>query len=181
MMILGYVRGEPEDQELNTQIEALTVAGVERVFTDNITGDDLGRPALDAMLKSLQREDIVVVTTYSRLASSLSDLMEIIEQFEALGVAFRFLEENIDTTKPGGKLAVTVFSSLARFERKRLARRTRERLVNCGQRGTRIGRPAALSPAQKQIVKQMRDVDHWPVPTIASVFNVSPSTIRKVE
>jgi DNA-directed RNA polymerase specialized sigma24 family protein len=41
------------------------------------------------------------------------------------------------------------------------------------------GRPPALSPAQKEEVRRMRDAEHRPLPEIAALFRVSVKTVRR--
>ena len=179
-MILGYARVSTADQQLDSQLDALSKAGAERIFADTITGTARTRPELDQLMTQLRPGDVVVVTKYDRLARSLKDLLDIVEQIKAQGAGFRSLAEDIDTTTPAGRLVFHVFASIAQFERERIAERTREGLEAARRRGRIGGRPHALSPAQKIEVKRMRDEELRPLPEIAALFKVSTKTIRRV-
>ncbi len=179
-MILGYARVSTADQQLDSQLDALSTAGAERIFADTITGTARTRPELDQLMRQLRPGDVVVVTKYDRLARSLKDLLDIVEQIKAQGAGFRSLAEDIDTTTPAGRLVFHVFASIAQFERERIAERTREGLEAARRRGRIGGRPHALSPAQKIEVKRMRDEELRPLPEIAALFKVSTKTIRRV-
>ena len=179
-MILGYARVSTADQQLDSQRDALSTAGVERIFADTITGTARTRPELDQLMRQLRPGDVVVVTKYDRLARSLKDLLDIVEQIKAQGAGFRSLAEDIDTTTPAGRLVFHVFASIAQFERERIAERTREGLEAARRRGRIGGRPHALSPAQKIEVKRMRDEELRSLPEIAALFKVSTKTIRRV-
>lgn len=179
-MILGYARVSTADQQLDSQRDALSTAGAERIFADTITGTARTRPELDQLMRQLRPGDVVVVTKYDRLARSLKDLLDIVEQIKAQGAGFRSLAEDIDTTTPAGRLVFHVFASIAQFERERIAERTREGLEAARRRGRIGGRPHALSPAQKIEVKRMRDEELRPLPEIAALFKVSTKTIRRV-
>ena len=179
-MILGYARVSTKDQNLDGQRDALTAAGAERIFADTITGTARTRPELDRLLLALRSGDVVVVTKYDRLARSLKDLLEIVDQIQAQGAGFRSLGEDIDTTSPAGRLVFHVFASIAQFERERIVERTKEGLEAARKRGRVGGRPPTLSPAQKAEVRRMRDEEHRPIPEIAALFNVSDKTIRRV-
>lgn len=179
-MILGYARVSTADQQLDSQLDALSTAGAERIFADTITGTARTRPELDQLMRQLRPGDVVVVTKYDRLARSLKDLLDIVEQIKAQGAGFRSLAEDIDTTTPAGRLVFHVFASIAQFERERIAERTREGLEAERRRGRIGGRPHALSPAQKIEVKRMRDEELRPLPEIAALFKVSTKTIRRV-
>lgn len=179
-MILGYARVSTKDQNIDGQQDALTSVGAERIFADTITGTARSRPELDRLLSELRNGDVVVVTKYDRLARSLKDLLEIVEQIQAKGAGFRSLGEDIDTTTPAGRLIFHVFASIAQFERERIVERTKEGLAAARKRGRVGGRPPALSPAQKTEAKRMRDEEHRPIPEIADLFKVSDKTIRRV-
>jgi DNA invertase Pin-like site-specific DNA recombinase len=178
-MILGYARVSTEEQHLDAQADALAAAGAGRVFADKISGTARQRPELDRLLDQLRPGDVVVVTKYDRLARSLRDLLDIVEQIQAQGAGFRSLAEDIDTTTPAGRLVFHVFASIAQFERERISERTREGLEAARRRGRVGGRPPALSAAQKAEVRRMRDEEGRALRDIAALFRVSTKTIRR--
>ena len=178
-MIIGYARVSTDDQKLESQTDALTEAGAERVFADKITGSARSRPQLDQMLDHLREGDVVVVTKYDRLARSLRDLLDIVEVIAERGAGFRSLAEDIDTTTPAGRLVFHVFASIAQFERERISERTREGLQAARKRGRVGGRPPALSAVQRDEVRRMRDDEHRPLAEIARLFKVSTKTVRR--
>jgi len=178
-MIIGYARVSTDDQSLDSQTDALSVAGAEKVFADKISGSRRARRELDRMLEQLRDGDVVTVTKYDRLARSLKDLLEIVEAIRERGAGFRSLAEDIDTTTPAGRLVFHVFASIAQFERERISERTREGLASARKRGRIGGRPPALSALQKVEVRRMRDEEHRPAPEIARLFGVSERTVRR--
>lgn len=178
-MIIGYARVSTDDQNLDAQTDALTEAGAERIFADKITGSARKRPELDQLIDQLRDGDIVVVTKYDRLARSLRDLLDIVEAIGSKGAGFRSLAEDIDTTTSAGRLIFHVFASIAQFERERISERTREGLEAARKRGRVGGRPPALTKAQKDEVRRMRDEEGRKLPEIAELFKVSVKTIRR--
>ena len=178
-MIIGYARVSTDDQSLNSQTDALSAAGAEKVFADKISGSRRARPELDRMLEQLRDGDVVTVTKYDRLARSLKDLLEIVETIRERGAGFRSLAEDIDTTTPAGRLVFHVFASIAQFERERISERTKEGLDSARKRGRIGGRPPALSPSQKDEVRRMRDDESRPAAEIARLFKVSERTVRR--
>ncbi|MFG6599843.1 MULTISPECIES: recombinase family protein [unclassified Sulfitobacter] len=179
-MIIGYARVSTDDQNLDSQSDALSAAGAEKVFADKISGSRRARPELDRMLEQLRDGDIVTVTKYDRLARSLKDLLEIVEAIRECGAGFRSLAEDIDTTTPAGRLVFHVFASIAQFERERISERTKEGLAAARKRGRVGGRPPALTTAQKDEVRHMRDEEHRAIAEIARLFKVSQRTVRRV-
>jgi len=178
-MILGYARVSTDDQLLDAQADALTAAGAERIFADKISGSTRKRPQLDRLLDQLRPGDVIVVTKYDRLARSLRDLLDIVEVINERGAGFRSLAEDIDTTTPAGRLVFHVFASIAQFERERISERTREGLEAAKKRGRVGGRPPALSAAQRDEVRRMRDEEGRRLSEIAQLFRVSVKTVRR--
>jgi len=178
-MIIGYARVSTDEQNLDSQLDVLSAAGAEKLFADKITGTARQRPELERLLDHLRGGDVVIVTKYDRLARSLRDLLEIVERIEATGAGFRSLAEDIDTTTPAGRLIFHVFASIAQFERERISERTKEGLAAARKRGRVGGRPPALTPAQKEEVRRLRDQDGRAITEIAVLFRVSTRTIRR--
>lgn len=178
-MIFGYARVSTNDQRLDAQTDALMAAGVERVFADVISGSVRARPELDRLLDQLREGDVIVVAKYDRLARSLKDLLDIVEQIQTRGAGFRSLAEDIDTTTPAGRLVFHVFASIAQFERERISERTREGLAAAKARGRVGGRPPALTEAQRRAVVRM-GAEGTSLREIAGLFRVSTRTVRRV-
>lgn len=178
-MIIGYARVSTDDQNLDAQTDALIEAGAERTFSETMSGAKAKRSELARMIDQLRNDDVVIVTKYDRLARSLRDLLDIVDAIKGRGAGFRSLAEDIDTTTPAGELIFHVFASIAQFERRRIAERTREGLAAARKRGRIGGRPPALSPDQKVEVKRMRDAERRPLREIASLFKVSVQTVRR--
>lgn len=178
-MHFGYARVSTADQSLDSQADALTAAGAERIFSDTISGTKRKRPELDKLLDQLRSGDVVTVTKYDRLARSLPDLLDIVKTIEERKAGFRSLAEDIDTTTPAGRLIFHVFAFIAQFERERISERTREGLAAARKRGRVGGRPPALSTDQKIEVCRMPDEEGRSIKTIARLFKVSENTVRR--
>ena len=76
-MKIGYCRVSTSEQNLDLQERALRAAGVERVFSDKMSGTSRERQGLDDLLAFACGGDCVVVWRLDRLARSLKDLIEI--------------------------------------------------------------------------------------------------------
>jgi DNA invertase Pin-like site-specific DNA recombinase len=60
---------------------------------------------------------VFVVCRLDRLARSMTDLRQIVDQLDAKGVAFRCLQQGaIDTTRSEGRLLLNILASFAEFE-----------------------------------------------------------------
>ena len=70
------------------------------------------RPGLQQARGYVRPGDCLVVWKLDRLGRSLSHLLSIVTTFQAQGVAFRSLTEQMDTTLPQGTFLLRVFGAL---------------------------------------------------------------------
>ena len=103
-MLVGYARVSTSDQDPALQLDALKRAGCDRVYTETASGAQRDRPELKAALDYMRSGDTLVVWRLDRLARSMRQLIETVEDLEDREVAFRSLTESIDTNTSGGKL-----------------------------------------------------------------------------
>jgi DNA invertase Pin-like site-specific DNA recombinase len=135
---------EPENQlaEIRRYINARGWNAVE--YTDRgISGAKDKRPALDRLLTDARRRrfDVLVVWRLDRLGRNLRHLITLLEELQALGIAFVSLNEGIDATTPAGKLQMHILGAIAEFERARIAERVKAGLQRARAAGRRLGRP----------------------------------------
>jgi DNA invertase Pin-like site-specific DNA recombinase len=93
--------------------------------------------------------DILLVWKLDRFARSLKHLVTAIDEFEALGVQFVSLRDNLDLTTPSGRLMFHVIGAMAEFERALIQERVRAGLRNARAKGKRLGRPTVNIPQAK--------------------------------
>ena len=84
---VGYARVSSPEQNLDRQTEQLTKAGAQRIFTDTVTGSTRDRPGLAAAIDYLRTGDTLVVLSMDRLARSLVDLHNIVNELTGQNVA----------------------------------------------------------------------------------------------
>jgi DNA invertase Pin-like site-specific DNA recombinase len=133
-------------------------------------------PALDTLLTDARRRrfDVVVVWRLDRLGRNLRHLITLLEELQALGIAFVSLGEGIDCTTAAGRLQLHVLAALAEFERARIAERVQAGLARVRASGTRLGRPAA-SVAATDLLRTA----HLSVRNAAGVLGVSRSVVHR--
>lgn len=140
--VLGYARVSTSDQDLEVQRRRLRdEAGAIRVFDDVISGKSFDRPGLTELLGFCRAGDIICVVRLDRLGRSLKELLETVDGFKARGLAFRSLEERLDTSSAAGELVFHVFGAIAHFERRLIVERTRDGIAAARARGKVPGRP----------------------------------------
>jgi len=120
--------------------------GVE--YIDHISGAKDRRPALDRLIADAKRRwfDVVICWRLDRLGRNLKHLITLLEELQALGIAFVSLAEGLDATTPAGKLQMHILGAIAEFERGRIQERVRAGLARARAQGKRLGRPRK-SPA----------------------------------
>ena len=139
--LLGYARVSTTDQQPHLQVDALESAGCHRVFTETASGARNDRPTLTQLLDQLRPGDTLVVWKLDRIARSLRHLLDTVTGMAEHEVGFCSLQEQVDTTTPGGKLVFHVFAALAEFERDLVRERTSAGLAAARARG-RFEHPA---------------------------------------
>jgi DNA invertase Pin-like site-specific DNA recombinase len=143
-----------------------------------ISGAKDSRPELNRMIADAHRRqfDGVVVWKFDRFARSVSHLLRALETFNALGIGFVSLSEQIDTSTPTGKMVFTVLGAVAELERSLIAERVRAGLRNARAKGTQLGRPRISVDATR--VASMR-AEGRTVREIAETLGVSRSLVHK--
>jgi DNA invertase Pin-like site-specific DNA recombinase len=111
-----------------------------------VSGSKEKRPELDRLMADAHRRrfDAVAVWKFDRFARSVSHLLRALETFNALGIAFVSLTEQMDTTTPAGRMIFTVLGAVAELERSMIVERVKAGLRNARAKGKRLGRPAAI-------------------------------------
>ena len=142
-MLVGYVRVSTVEQSEERQIiELRKKAGVEKFFVDKVSAKSAQRPKFDEMMNFLREGDELIVSEFSRLARSTTDLLNIVETLTKKDVKVRSLKEQLDTSTPQGKFMLTIFGAIAEFERELLLQRQREGIKLAKAAGKYKGRNA---------------------------------------
>ena len=147
-MDIGYMRvsSEGERQTTDLQKDALLKVGVDprNIFEDKASGAKDNRPGLEKALAFFQSGDCLIVWKLDRLGRSISHLLNIINDLNKRGIAFRAITDHIDTTTANGELLFNISASLAQHERTLIKERVMAGLVAAKKRGRIGGRPRVI-------------------------------------
>lgn len=176
---IGYARISTRDQSLALQRDALEAAGCERIFVETASGAQRERPQLRAALDYMRAGDTLVVWKLDRLARSLGQLIETVEELGRRDIGLHSLTEAMDTGTPGGKLIFHVFGALAEFERAILRERTRAGLEAARARGRTGGRPRALTDSDLAEARALLRDPKITVAQVARRLGVAESTLYR--
>ncbi|SHH55422.1 recombinase family protein [Tepidibacter thalassicus] len=139
-MKVGYIRVSTVEQNEDRQKVLMKKNGIEKLFIDKCSGKDTNRPKLKELMEFVRKGDTVYVESFSRLARSTKDLLELVKSLNDKGVNLISFKENIDTTTPHGKLMLTMLGAIAEFERDCLLERQREGIALAKAKGKYKGR-----------------------------------------
>ena len=177
-MIIGYSRVSTQDQNPEYQVDALEKAGCEQIFQEKVTGKLRERPELSQCLRTLRTGDTLVVWKLDRLARSLKDLVEIVQDLNDREVGFKSLTEAIDTTSSGGRLVFHIFGALAEFEHSLIRERTIAGLEAARARGRKGGRKPSMSDADVRKASAMLSDPLITKKEVAEHFGVARTTLN---
>jgi len=140
-MKVGYVRISTKEQNTARQDVLMKELGVERVFTDKVSGKNRERPELHRMMDFVREGDSLTVESISRFARNTRDLLDLTAALEEKKVQFISRKESIDTNTPAGKFMLAVFGALAELERENILERQAEGIAIAKAEGRMTGRP----------------------------------------
>jgi DNA invertase Pin-like site-specific DNA recombinase len=174
-----YARVSTVDQEPENQLAEIRryIAArgwtAEEYIDRGVSGAKDRRPALDRLLADARRRrfDVLIVWRLDRLGRNLRHLITLLEELQALGIAFVSLNEGIDATTPAGKLQMHILGAIAEFERARIAERVKAGLQRARSQGKRLGRPRNAPPSTV--------VPGGSVRAAARIWGVSKSTAAR--
>ena len=117
-----------------------------------------------------------MVKKLDRLGRDTADMIQLIKEFDNLGVAIRFLDDGISTEGTMGKMGVTILSAVAQAERQRILERTNEGRIEAKAKGVKFGRKRTVD---RKKVLTMKD-QGIRAGDIAKKLEIGRSTVYKV-
>jgi DNA invertase Pin-like site-specific DNA recombinase len=178
MAKLGYCRVSTDAQEMHLQLDALKAAGCGRIYQEKASASKKERPEFARLLDHARSGDVIIVWRLDRLARSLRQLIETMDDLRHRGIELRSLTENIvDTASPSGKLIFGIFALMGEFERDLLQQRTRAGLAAARKRGHVGGRPKRITPAALRKAKAMLASGDYSKGDVARELAVSRHTL----
>lgn len=142
MRLFGYARVSTSQQSLDIQVKALKEAGVKesRIFTDIATGSNAERNGLATLRQKVEEHDVILVKKLDRLGRDTADMVQLVKEFDKIGVFLRFLDDGISTEGSMGTMVVTILTAVAQAERQRILERTNEGRIEAKSKGIKFGR-----------------------------------------
>jgi len=181
-----YVRVSTADQHVESQIYDLRDLATQRdfevvqIYEDRgVSGKRARRPGLDALIADARRKkfSVVLVAAFDRVARSVKHFLQVMDEFDSLGIVFISRRENIDTSGPMGRLFLTLIGSIAELESDLIRDRVKAGLRRAALDGVRIGR-APMNVDRAAIVRDR--VGGMSLTSVAKKWGVSRSFVCKL-
>ncbi|OLF66700.1 Pin-related site-specific recombinase/DNA invertase [Levilactobacillus brevis] len=145
MAKIGYARVSSKEQHLDRQIAALK--GVDKLFTDKLSGANTNRPELQKMLAYIREGDIIMVTELDRLGRNNHDLTKIMNSIQNKGATLDVLNlpsmtgiADPNLRQLMTNLIIELYKYQAESERKRIIERQQQGIALAKQQGKYHGR-----------------------------------------
>ncbi|MWV75934.1 recombinase family protein [Rathayibacter rathayi] len=183
--LIGYARVSTDKQDAQAQRDSLLAVGVpaDRIYVDaGLTGSNRERPALREALAACDAGSTLFVTKLDRLARSITDARDIVDELTRRGVRLNIGGSLHDPTDPMGRLLFNVLAMIAEFEGDLIRSRTKEGMRVAKAKGRLRGRAPKLPPKiEAHLVAEYRS-GNYTVAELSEQFGVTRSTVyRAVE
>lgn len=181
-LLIGYARVSTYEQDLTAQRVALERLRVlpPNIRTDHgLTGTNRSRPGLREALASCRDGDTLVIAKLDRLARSLRDAKDIVDELTAKNVKLNIGGSVHDPDDPVGRLLFNVLAMVAEFESDLIRARTREGMQIAKAKGHLRGRQPKLSTAQQRHLLEVHEAGTHSVAELAELFAVGRATVYR--
>lgn len=200
--VVIFARVSTSVQDYERQVNELTAIAqrngwnIENIFCEKISGakKNAERKELSRMVEYVQQHKInkVAVTELSRLGRDTLQVLEVIEQFNRLGISLYIQNYGIETLTESGEVnpmsqfLITILAEVARMERKTIRERVESGYKNYRANGGKVGRKAGYrksdSEMREQYAEEIRLLKKGiSLRNISKITGRSVNTIRKCQ
>jgi DNA invertase Pin-like site-specific DNA recombinase len=181
-LLIGYARVSTDEQDLTAHREALAALGVnaERIYVDHgLTGTNRDRPGLREALAACREGDTLVVTKLDRLARSLPDARNIVDELTHRHAKLSLGGWLHDPNDRVGRLLFNVLAMVAEFEADLIEMRTREGMRVAKAKGRLRGKQPKLNPHQEAHLVALHRAGEHSGAELGDLFGVARSTVYR--
>lgn len=197
-----FARVSTSIQEYDRQVNELTTLAqrngwnVEAIFCEKVSGakKNAERKELSRMVDYVQAHHInkVAVTELSRLGRDTLQVLEVIEQFNRLGISLYIQNYGIETltadgeVNPMSQFLITILAEVARMERKTIRERVESGYKNYRANGGKVGRKEGYRKSEADMREQYAEEIRLlrkgiSLRNISKITHTSVNTIRKCQ
>ena len=175
---VGYARVSTTEQFLDLQIQQLENSGCIKIFSDTASGSNTQRAGFIALMDYLRGGDTLVITRIDRIARSVLDLQQLVQQLKEREIILEALEQPISTSSASGKAFLDMLAVFAEFELNIRKERQLEGIAAAKIAGKYRGRKPLSDEIKTQVLKLY--AEHYSITAIAYKINISRNSVYKV-
>ncbi len=181
----GYARVSKTDdttRNLETHLRILQEFGIreELIFSDEMTGSSMSRPAWKQLMAKMRPNDTVVVAWLNRFSRNFDEGVRIQAELTKQNIGIVAIRERIDTANDSA--AAKLFRRMMLAQGAYLVESTSERikagLERAKAEGKKPGRPPALTPGQADECRRMYS-ETPSIRRVARIMKVSQGTVKR--
>lgn len=198
--VVIFARVSTNGQDYDRQINELTALAqknewkVSAIFSEKISGakKNAERKELSKMIDYVNANhiDMVIVTELSRLGRDTLQVLEVIANFNKLGISLYIQNYHIETLTEDGKInsmsqfLITILAEVARMERKTIRERVESGYNNFRANGGKVGRKVGYRKSDEEMKEQYAEEIRLlrkgiSLRNISKITGKSINTIRK--
>lgn len=180
-MIYGYARVSTQDQKLETQIEELTNAGVEKIISEKITGIAKKKIMLENLIVSLKPSDTLFVTRMDRLGRNTVQLLQLVEELQEREINLVVLNLGIDTRTATGKFFLTIMAGFSELDRTMIKEKQLNGIALAKKNGVYRGRKKKYTDTHSGMnhALELRKTTNKTVREICSITGISEASFYR--
>ena len=200
--VVIFARVSTSIQDYERQVNELTAVAncnnwnVAATFCEKVSGakKNAERKELSKMIDYVRNNniDMVLVTELSRLGRDTLQVLEVIEQFNKLGISLFIQNYHIETLNDNGTIntmsqfLITILAEVARMERKTIRERVESGYKNYRANGGKVGRKEGYRKSdidmREQYAEEIRLLRKGiSLRNISKITGTSINTIRKCQ
>jgi DNA invertase Pin-like site-specific DNA recombinase len=174
-----------EEMAMSQQNDALLAYVTARGWTAICRIEDIGseaaaRPRRAELMKLARRRalDVILVYRLDRWGDSLRDLVQTLQELNALGVGFVSLSEPLDLTTPSGRALCEMLVVFTEFERQSRRQQVKAGISRARRQGRPHGRPptaARQAPEVRRLASQQMNQSE-----IARRLGIGQTSVRRI-
>lgn len=198
--VVIFARVSTNGQDYERQVNELTALSqrnnwmVTATFCEKVSGakKNTERKELSKMIDYLRTNNInmVIVTELSRLGRDTLQVLEVIEQFNKMGISLYIQNYHIETltenglVNPMSQFLITILAEIARMERKTIRERVESGYKNYRANGGKVGRKEGYRKSDIEMKDQYTEEIKLlkkgiSLRNISKITGTSINTIRK--
>ena len=197
-----FARVSTSIQDYDRQVNELTALAqrnswnIEAVFCEKVSGakKNTERKELSRLVEYVQAHNIdkVAVLSLDRLGRDTLQVLEVIEQFNRLGISLYIQNYGIETLTANGEVnpmsqfLITILAEVARMERKTIRERVESGYKNYRANGGKVGRKEGYRKSEADMREQYAEEIRLlrkgiSLRNISRITGTSVNTIRKCQ